>query len=321
MGSYLVPLKDIRDDEVERCGGKAIGLGKLARMGATVPPGFSIRAEALDFVLDSEGLLPQIDVLAGRLDFSDLAKVEAGCEEIRGLIAAARLPAQLREDICRHYAALVTPNNRYVAVRSSVAVRGTSISSVPGMMDTYHYVLGEDQVLEKVRECWASLWSSRAAHMRHHKRIPHGKAVIAPIVQTMVNSDVAGVLFTANPVTKDRNEILVEANWGLGESVVSGKSMNDYFVLDKSSLAVRQKKIAHKTLMVIADDARGSGRMEVPVPSERAGQQTLSDAQLLELAESGRRIERHFGFSVDVEWAYESGGLYILQARKVADLD
>src|SRR5690606_30466113 len=140
MGSYLVPLKDIRDDEVERCGGKAVGLGKLARMGATVPPGFSIRAEALDFVLDSEGLLPQIDVLAGRLDFSDLAKVEAGCEEIRGLIAAARLSAQLREDICRHYAALVTPNNRYVAVRSSVAVRGTSISSFPGMMDTYHYV-------------------------------------------------------------------------------------------------------------------------------------------------------------------------------------
>jgi pyruvate,water dikinase len=321
MGSYTVPLEDIREDDIECCGGKAVGLGRLTRMGVTVPPGFCIRSEALDSVLGSEGLNSRIDQLARKLDFSDLAGVEAGCEEIRALIAAARIPEPLGDSIRRHYAALVTPNNRYVAVRSSVAVKDTAISSFPGMMDTYHYVIGEDQVLEKVRECWASLWSSRAAHVRHHKHIPHPKAVIAPIVQLMVNSETAGVLFTANPVTKDKNEILVEANWGLGESVVSGKSMNDYFVLDKSSLAVRQRKIAHKTLMVVADDGRGSGRMEVPVPSDRAGRSTLSDAQLRELAQSGRRIENHFGFSVDVEWAYDSGGLYILQARKVADID
>lgn len=321
MRTHIVPLQEIREDEVERCGGKASSLGKLARMGASVPPGFCIAAGALPFVLEAEGIGARITELARRLDFSDFAKTEAGCEEIRGLIASARIPAQLSREICKQYAALVTPANRYVAVRSSVAVQDTAISSFPGMMDTYHYVLGEDQVLEKVRECWASLWSSRAAHMRHHKRIPHQKAVIAPIVQLMVNSSTAGVLFTANPVTKDRNEILIEANWGLGESVVSGKSMNDYFVLDKSSLTIRQKKIAHKTLMVVADDGRGCGRIEMPVPSERAGRATLSDTQLLELAEFGRRIEDHFGFSVDVEWAYDDSRLYILQARKIRDLD
>ena len=109
-------------------------------------------------------------------------------------------------------------------------------------MDTYHYILGEDQVIEKVRECY-SLWSTHAAYMRHHKRIPHQKAVIAPVVQLMVNSDTAGVLFTANPVTKDKTEVMIEANWGLGESVVSGKSMNDYFVLDKATLTVRKKRL------------------------------------------------------------------------------
>jgi len=290
-------------------------------MGASVPPGFCIAAEALPYVLDAEGLTRRIEELARKIDFRDLGNVEAGCEEIRTLIASTRIPEQLSRDICGSYAALVTPTNRYVAVRSSVAVQDTSISSFPGMMDTYHYVLGEDQVIEKVRECWASLWSTRAAHMRHHKRIPHHKAIIAPIVQLMVNSETAGVLFTANPVTKDKSEVLIEANWGLGESVVSGKSMNDYFAIDKATLAVRQRKIAHKTLMTVADEGRGSGRIELPVPPARAVQATLSEAQVQELAEYGRRIETYFGFSVDVEWAYDDGHLYILQARKIRDLD
>jgi len=321
MGTFVVSLRDVRENDVERCGGKATGLGRLARMGAAVPPGFCIAAEALPYVLDAEGLTGRIEELARKIDFHDLANVEAGCEEIRTLIASARMPEHLRRDICTSYTALVTPTNRYVAVRSSVAVQDTSISSFPGMMDTYHYVLGEDQVIEKVRECWTSLWSTRAAHMRHHKRIQHNKAIIAPVVQLMVNSETAGVLFTANPVTKDKNEVLIEANWGLGESVVSGRSMNDYFVIDKGTLAVRQRKIAHKTLMTVADEGRGSGRIELPVPPARAVQATLTEAQLLELAECGRRIETHFGFSVDVEWAYDDGHLYILQARKIQDLD
>ena len=321
MGTYIVPLQDIREDEVERCGGKAASLGKLTRMGARVPPGFCIVSEALSCVLDTEGLTDRIEGLARKLDFSDFAQVDAGCKEIRGLMASVGIPILLSRDICDQYAALVTPNNRFVAVRSSVAVKDTAISSFPGMMDTYHYVLGEDQVLEKVRECWASLWSARAAYMRHHKRIPHQKAIIAPVVQLMVNSDTAGVLFTANPVTMDKTEVMIESNWGLGESVVSGKSMNDYFVLDKETLTVRDKKIAHKTVMVVADDGRGSGRIELPVPAERAMLTTLSDAQLLELAEFGRRIEAHYGFNVDVEWAYEGGRLFILQARKIRDMD
>ena len=321
MGTYTVPLQDIREDEVERCGGKAASLGKLTRMGARVPPGFCIVSDALSCVLDTEGLTDRIEGLARKLDFSDYDKVDAGCKEIRGLITSIGIPKLLSRDICDQYAALVTSNNRFVAVRSSVAVRDTAISSFPGMMDTYHYVLGEDQVLEKVRECWASLWSARAAHMRHHKQIPHQKAIIAPVVQLMVNSDTAGVLFTANPVTKDKTEVMIEANWGLGKSVVSGKSMNDYFVLNKATLTVREKKIAHKTLMVVADDGRGSGRLELPVPAERATLTTLTDAQLLELADFGRRIEAHYGFNVDVEWAYEGGQLFILQARKIRGME
>ena len=122
MGTYIVPLQDIREDEVERCGGKAASLGKLTRMGARVPPGFCIVSEALSCVLDTEGLTDRIEGLARKLDFSDFAKVDAGCKEIRGLVASVGIPSLLSRDTCDQYAALVTSNNRFVAVRSSVAV-------------------------------------------------------------------------------------------------------------------------------------------------------------------------------------------------------
>ena len=238
---------------------------------------------------------------------------------IRALVMAARIPDDLEQELRDRYSGLVAGDNKYVAVRSSVAVKDSDVSSFPGMMDTYHYVLGESQVLQKIRECWASLWTARAAYARHRQRIAHDRGVIAPIVQLMVNSDMAGVLFTANPVTKSAAEVVIEANWGLGESVVSGKSMNDFFVLDKETLAVRTRRIAEKTVMVTIDDG-GSGRAERAIPAERAKAPTLSDAQLAELGEAGKRIEAHFGFPVDVEWSFQDGILHVLQVRRVGGL-
>lgn len=321
MKNFLLGLDQIAEHEVERCGGKAMNLGKLIRLGATVPPGFCITSDALDHVLAVTGLNGRIAEIAAGLDFADFAGVEQKTAEIRALIENLSIPADLQREIVDRYEQLIANGTKYVAVRSSVAVRDSNISSFPGMMDTYHYVLGAEEVLAKVRECWASLWSARATYLTHHKHVPHDKVVIAPVVQAMVNPVTAGVLFTANPVTKNKNEIMIEANWGLGESVVSGKSMNDYFVLDKASLAVRQRKIAPKTVMVVMDESKGSGRCELPVPADRCKLPTLSDAQLNELAGTGRRIEQHYGFDVDVEWAYQGNQLYILQARKIRDLD
>ena len=209
-------------------------------------------------------------------------------------------------------------SGRHVSVRSSVAVRGSPVSSFPGMMDTYHYVLGQEQVLERVRGCWASLWTARAAFTRHRRGIAHDRGLIAPLVQLMVDADTAGVLFTANPVTKSEAEIVIESNWGIGESVVSGRSRNDFYVVAKDGLAVRERQIASKTVMVTLDRGAGSGRKEQDVPSSLATSPTLSDDQLVELSQTGQRIEEHFGFPVDVEWAYAGGTLYVLQARRAA---
>ncbi|MGZ8501380.1 MAG: PEP/pyruvate-binding domain-containing protein [Candidatus Limnocylindrales bacterium] len=317
MTTFTLTLQEIGKDDAQRCGGKGANLGELVQIGARVPPGFCIVADALPHLLRSNALDGPIAEVAGRLDFEDLNGLEAATAGIRALIAAAPIPSDLETEIRDRYRALVSAANRYVAVRSSVAVKDSLISSFPGLMDTYHYVLGEADLLEKIRECWASLWTARAAFARHRQAIAHDRGLIAPVIQLMVNADIAGVLFTANPITQATTEIVIESNWGIGESVVSGRSMNDFFIVDKASLAVKERRIARKNVMVTMDVGRGSGRLEQAVPPARASEPTLSEAQLVELGRTSKGIEDHFGYSVDMEWAYQDGTLYVLQARRI----
>lgn len=317
MTTYTLSLTEIDKDDVQRCGGKGANLGELTRIGVQVPPGFCITAQAFDHLIEANGLGGPIAEIVALLDFEDLNGLEAETARIRGLIAAAPIPVDLEAEILDRYRALVSAANRFVAVRSSVGVKESPISSFPGMMDTYHYVLGEPELLEKIRECWASLWTARAAFARHRQEIAHDRGIIAPVIQLMVNADCAGVLFTANPITGAITEIVIESNWGIGESVVSGRSMNDFFVLDKDTLAVRVSRVARKNVMVTMDSAKGSGRLEQDVPPDLASHPTLSEPQLGELARTSMRIEDHFGFNVDIEWAYQDGTLYILQARRI----
>lgn len=321
MNEYILPLQSIAKSDIQRCGGKAFSLGELSRAGLRVPPGFCLAAESLDYLTSANQLKQPIDEIISQLDFEDFNGVDEKCADIRALITEADIPGDLEQGIVDHYEKLVDDLNRYVAVRSSVAVKNTPISSFPGMMDTYHYVLGIEDVLRKIKECWASLWTSRAAYSRHQKKIEHHLGIIAPVVQLMVNSDTAGVLFTANPITKSTDELVIEANWGLGESVVSGKSMNDFYVLNKKDLSVKQQKIAQKTIMVTMDEGKGSGRIEQTIPAEQATVPTLTEPELILLGETGKRIETHFGYWADIEWAYQDGDLYILQTRKIRDVE
>ena len=320
MSSYVRRLTEIGRDDVQHCGGKGANLGELSRLGLRVPPGFCVVADALPYVLEANSLTAAIAEAATRLAYDDAASLETETAHIRGLVVSATLPADLETEIVSAYRGLAGDRNRYVAVRSSVGVKDSPISSFPGLMDTYHYVLGEAEVLKRTRECWASLWTARAAFVRHEQEIAHERGLIAPVVQVMVNAHTAGVLFTANPVTSARDEIVVEANWGIGESVVSGAAVADHFVLDKETLGVKTARIASKNVMVTIDEERGAGRAERPVPEELASTPTLSGAQLEELGGAGRLIEEHFGFEADVEWAYEGGELYVLQARRVRNL-
>ncbi len=320
MSQFVLSFEEIGKEDVQRCGGKGANLGELTHAGIRVPPGFCIVADVLPYLIQANDLDERIAIIAATLNFEDYNDVEEKTAQIRTLLTEAAIPDDLNREILDHYYPLVSGDNKFVAVRSSVAVKDMPVSSFPGMMDTYHYVLGEAEVLEKVRECWASLWTSRAAYARRKQNIAHHLGLIAPVIQLMVNAEVAGVMFTAHPVSKSPNEIVIESNWGLGESVVSGKSVNDFFVLDKDTLAIKQERISRKTVMYTIADT-GSGREEKAVPPHQVDLQTLSHDQLMELGRMGKRIEQHFGFKADVEWAYHGGTLYILQTRKIRGLD
>ncbi|MBW2030783.1 MAG: hypothetical protein JRJ31_17100 [Deltaproteobacteria bacterium] len=320
MGRFVRFFGEMTRKDFQEAGGKAANLGELTRGGFNVPQGFCLTSDALLHHVNENRLQEGIDAVASRFDYEDFGAMEEKTGTIREMISGAPIPADLLDEIRMALCELNSPESTFVAVRSSVAVKGSSISSFPGMMDTYHYLKGEEEIIEHIKKCWASLWTSRATMNRHHKNIDHKLGLIAPIVQKMVDSEVAGVLFTANPITSIRKEMVVEANWGLGESVVSGKSMNDFYVIEKEPLRLKDSRISKKTLMICFDEERGLGRREMAVSPDKMDAPTLSEEQALELGETGLKIESLFGAPQDIEWAYERGVLYILQSRNIRTL-
>ena len=302
------------------CNRKAANLGELTQNGYNIPSGFCVTSASLSYHTEKSNLQPEIDAIAANFDYEDFGEMEEKTAQIRDLIASAEIPDDLYKEISGAIAALNTVDQSFVAVRSSVAVKDSPVSSFPGMMDTYHFLKGEKEIVEHIRKCWASLWTSRATFNRYHKNIDHHLGLIAAIVQKMVNPEMAGILFTANPITSSRDEMVIEANWGLGESVVSGKSMNDFFLLDHSSGKEKSRKIAKKTVMVCFDQDKGFGRKEMAVAPDMMDATTLSEEQVNELGNIGLKIEGVFGFPQDIEWAYQKGELFILQSRNIRTL-
>jgi pyruvate,water dikinase len=329
LAKFVRTFAQLGKEMYEECGGKAAHLGELTKLDLSVPNGFSVLGKSYYHHLEVNHLQEQINALAETLNPENYKDMEATSQTIRDLIMGAPIPPEIEAEIRSGYANLAQGKDVFVAVRSSVAIQGSAISSFPGMMDTFHYIRGGNDVVAKVKECWASVWSGRAAHTRISKHLEHNKAVIAPTVQLMVNSEVAGVLFTLNPINRSRDEIVIESNWGLGETVVSGRCSSDFYVLRKlcsgygvktcpecpyESTAVREEKIANKVECCIG--AEGGGRQWVKNPPEKAQQPTLTALQLHELCRVSCMIEEHYRYPQDIEWAFEKGRLYILQTRR-----
>jgi len=313
---YVKRFEEIHKDMFQQCGGKAAHLGELTHLNLNVPKGFNIIGDAFFYHLKKNQLEDQIKEIAETLRYEDFQDLEEKTEKIRKLIINVPMPEEIEQEIIEQYERLSGDKQEepFVAVRSSVAVKDSPISSFPGMMDTFHYIQGAKNVLEKVKECWASVWSSRATFSRHTKGIDHFKAIIAPTVQLMVNSEVAGVLFTLNPINGSKEDIVIEANWGLGETAVSGKSTNDLFIIHKDPFKIKDRRIGRKHQTYIQDKRGGATWVEVePV---KVTKPTLTDSQIQELCRLGMTIEEHYGCPQDIEWAYEKGNLYVLQARK-----
>ncbi|MGD0232029.1 MAG: PEP/pyruvate-binding domain-containing protein [Syntrophorhabdales bacterium] len=312
---FVKRFEQLNKDLFEECGGKAAHLGELTHLKLNVPGGFSVLGHAYYHHLAVNGLKDRIDAAAATINFDDFQDLEDKTAPIRELIIAAPVPPEIEQEVIENYAMLSRDGvEPFVAIRSSVAIKDSAVSSFPGMMDTFHYIRGAKNVVQKVKECWASVWSGRAAFARHSKGLDHNKAIIAPTVQLMVNSEMAGVLFTINPISGSKDEIVVEANWGLGETVVCGRCQSDLYVMTKKPVTIKDKRVAkkHETYR----QAEGGGAEWAEITGEKVSRPTLTDAQIEELCQIACRIEDHYGCCQDIEWAFEDNNLYILQARR-----
>jgi pyruvate, water dikinase len=287
--------------EVATAGGKGASLARMAGLGLPVPPGFVVPSEALTESLPDGGE-----------ELRELLATGPSAETaVRALVLAAEPGAELREAIEGAYRAL--GDEPAVAVRSSACAEDSEAASYAGQQETYLHVRGVDEVVRRVRDCWASFFSERALFYRERKG-SLGDLGMAVVVQRMVTAEVAGVLFTCDPVQRRRDRMVVEAVFGLGEAAVSGHVTPDHFVITRDG-EVKKSRIAVQPFAVVSASAGGTAERELS-PSE-GGAQTLDEGRLRALARLGDELERRLGVPQDIEWAFAEGELYVLQARPV----
>ncbi|MCK4786408.1 MAG: hypothetical protein KAV87_21805 [Desulfobacteraceae bacterium] len=320
MTVFIRKFDAINKDMSQECGGKASHLGELTSLEFNVPRGFCVMANAFSSHLKNNRLDEPIEEIIRGIDYDDFLDLEQKTGKIRSLIETAGMPSEIEEEITGNYQGLLEDEPEpYVAVRSSVAVRESPISSFPGMMDTYYYLRGAPAIIENVKKCWASVWSARAASTRKTKGVEHSKVIIAPVIQKMVNSRTAGVMFTLNPLNGDRSKIVIEGSWGLGETVVSGAVTPDQFVVDKVMLEINERNIFLKNIECVFDPEKRKS-VNSDVAPDLQNKPCLDDREIKELVALAKRIEKHYGCPQDIEWAIEKDvpfpeSIHILQAR------
>jgi pyruvate,water dikinase len=311
----ILPFAAIDRSALAAAGGKASNLGELVRAGFPVPDGFCVTTAAYDLVAADAGLEPTLAALAGTQP-EDTARLAELATEARSHLSDASVPDVLGRAIAEAYGEL--GDGEPVAVRSSATAEDLPQASFAGQQDTYLNVVGVESVLDAVRSCWASLWTDRAVSYRATNGIdPHGVR-LAVVVQRMVDASVAGVLFTANPVTGKRGQAIIDASPGLGEAVVSGMVNPDHFVVNTATGEIVERRLGDKRVAVMAGSGSGTERVELVSGEDRA---SLLDDQVLALAKLGARVEEHYGAPQDTEWAIDhDGGIWLLQARPITTL-
>jgi len=314
-------LDDVRSADIDTVGGKAASLGELTEAGLPVPPGFVVTAETYRTFLETTGIGSEIfDALA--VDDDGLAEA---AETARDLVIETPIPEAVREEILASYGDLggladTEPDDQtepFVAVRSSATAEDLPDASFAGQYETILNVTEAD-LLDRVKECWASLFSERAVHYRNTHGFDHDDVDVAVVVQQMVDADKSGVMFTRHPSTGDR-QMIVESAWGLGEAVVSGMVSPDHYEIDPETATIVESTIADTKQQMIKDPETGETALQ-PVDDERRTTRVVTDAEIERLVELGRRVEDHYGEPQDVEWALVEGELFMLQSRPITTI-
>ncbi len=307
--NYTFTFQDGLAARLECSGGKGSNLALLAQRGFPVPPGFIVTAQAYrDFIAGGRELLLAVN----RFPFHDAGLLRAESARLREALGRLSLPATVMEEVRVQLSRF--PDGQAFSVRSSSTMEDLAGAAFAGQHETFLNCSGAAQILEKIKACFLSLWFDRAMAYRHQRGFDHALAAMAVVVQQMVPSEVAGVGFSINPVSGDLNEMVVDANFGLGELVVSGEGEVDHFALDRSTRAVRSAIIARKSRKIIGVSG---GTQEVPLSPEEGARPCLDDKQLAQLGDLLLRIEASYRFPQDIEWGFARGRLFLLQSRPI----
>jgi pyruvate,water dikinase len=313
-------FEELNRGSLAEAGGKGANLGEMAFAGFPIPPGFVTTSDAYFKHLDANNLREPIGAILADLDVDDSDKLNEASAKIKKLIVDGKIPQELEDDIISNYKKLCERAGRevYVAVRSSATAEDLPTASFAGQQSTYLNIKGDQEVVQSVKDCWASLFEPRAIYYRVHNKFEHMKVGLAAVVQMMIQSEKAGVIFTVDPLYQDPNLMSIEAGYGLGETVVSGKITPDTYRVDKEKMEIVDKRISKQSWMLVKINGENK---EVEIKPDMQETQKLSEQEIIDLAKICVKIEEHYNFPQDLEFAVEKGNLYIVQSRPITTLD
>jgi len=314
MSNSIRPFGKLSKGDVHLAGGKGASLGEMTRVHIPVPPGFVVMASAFDRFLHETDLEVDIEAQLKKVNHKDISSVDKYSAVIRDLIHDAKMPKDLQLEILDEFKKLKA---KLVAVRSSATAEDSSQASWAGELESYLNTT-EKNLLGRVKQCWSSLFTPRAIFYRHEKKLHKAKVSVAVVVQAMVQSEIAGIAFTVHPVTKDKNQMIIEAGWGLGESIVSGRITPDSYVIGKKKFELMDINVAEQERALYGKS--GGGNAWKNLTKAQGGKQKLTGRQIQELAKICLTIEKHYGFPCDIEWALQKGKFYITQSRPITTL-
>ena len=310
---YIKKFSEINSKDVEIAGGKGASLGEMTKAGIPVPNGFVILSESFEHFIDKSGLNDDINAILDKVDTEDVNSVESASKKIQDLILNNEIPKEIIENINDEFEEL---NCKYVAVRSSATSEDSIDAAWAGQLDSFLNTTKET-LLKNVRKCFASLFTPRAIFYRFEKKLNKEKVSVAVVVQKMVESQESGIAFSVHPVTQDYNQLIIEAGFGLGESIVSGQITPDSYIVNKKEKSISEININEQSKGLYRLENGGNEWKEL---KEKGEMQVLTKEEILKLSELIIKIENHYKFPVDIEWAKEEDKFYIVQSRPITTL-
>ncbi|HII15888.1 MAG TPA: hypothetical protein HA362_06265 [Nanoarchaeota archaeon] len=310
---FVKRFKEISKSDTLLAGGKGASLGEMTRAGIPVPEGYVILSGAFDKFIKETNLDEEIDAALDNVDIKEVHTIENASEKIQALILSKDMPKDIKKEILNFFKQL---GSKFVAVRSSATSEDSAAAAWAGQLESFLNTT-EETLFCNIGKCWASLFNPRAIFYRFEQKMSKDRISVAVVVQKMVDSEESGIAFSVHPVTQDKNQIIIEAGFGLGEAIVSGSIIPDSYIVDKQGPNILKLNVNRQKRALYKNNRGGNEWRDL---GEKGARQALPEKEILELSRLIVKIENHYGFPCDIEWAKEKGRFYIVQSRPITTL-